>query len=678
MDWNDFVKRLTIELMRLPVRSFLIVQGTGGLPYVQALRSREGLEAESVGSAFLPRPLSPSQERRLRMIGWEPPEDPETQNWWRHVPLAERSGRPVPDEPERCATLAGQMVNAFRDVYGVGSPLDLVYQAGYSDGGPLAVPGLGLPRAVLEGEEETGGLMGGAAAVGYGASGEGARRLEAALAAAREHGDQNAYLELLSHAVLHLPSPTDPTYDDGARHEFATAQFGDDTFVLAFTSPEAMVRSLRGQAVHHRRCSLADLVRNWPDPAWQLAINPGLPSAAYLDATALPLGGPAPHQAGPQPQARPPASRPNPHPPQAPPPQARPDEGRSLSPEPEQAPPERPEPPPGPQPQVPLVSESGTAPRRPEGPEAGPAVPQAVPQDIPPPAPPRPQAPPRTPPAPGDRVVASGPPRRTPPAPQTRPEQPPAAPTGPAQPRTAQARPVQARPAEPASEVTVMQKVIRPEHVAHYLEGGYELVAGYVHRLQDVRDLNTPAKLVRGLGLVYEGTPFRSTDEAVYVIRWPAVKPALFRRPLGGIDEWSMGLVPGGWVIEKAPFPGSGYAPGEGTAIPEFKIDSQRLPHGAEMYRIERSGRETLLGGYDADLRRWLLRPGVTLPAAVPPPGTANPAGSGPAPGSHGPGGPGLPGANGPGGPGGTAPAADAAERPDGRRAPRSGDGGWT
>lgn len=162
-----------------------------------------------------------------------------------------------------------------------------------------------------------------------------------------------------------------------------------------------------------------------------------------------------------------------------------------------------------------------------------------------------------------------------------------------------------------------MQKVLRPEHVAHYLQGGYDLVAGYVHRLRDVRDLDSPAALVRALGLVYDGTPFQPGDEDVHVIRWPAVKRELFRRPLGGIDEWSMSIIPGGWVIEKAPFPGSGYAPGEGPAIPEFKIASQRLPHGAEMYRIPAAGREELVAAYDADRRRWLPRPGARLP--VPP-----------------------------------------------------------
>ncbi|MFC7729383.1 hypothetical protein [Actinomadura keratinilytica] len=158
---------------------------------------------------------------------------------------------------------------------------------------------------------------------------------------------------------------------------------------------------------------------------------------------------------------------------------------------------------------------------------------------------------------------------------------------------------------EKATDTTVMQKVVRPDHVAHYVEGGYDLVAGYVHRLQDVRELNTPSRLVHGLGLVWEGSPFSAQDEEIHVIRWQAVRPALYRRPLGGIDEWSMSIIPGGWVIEKAPFHGSGYASGDGPAIPEFKVDSLRLPHGAEMWRLDRSGAETLVAAYDADHRRW-------------------------------------------------------------------------
>ncbi|GAA3926632.1 hypothetical protein GCM10023085_05000 [Actinomadura viridis] len=525
MDWNDFAKRLMIELIGLPVRSFLIVHGAGGLPYVQVMRSRAELEAEAVGSAFLARPLSPREERRLTVLGWEPPDDPERENWWSLVPVAERSGRPVADQAERCAALASRMTAALRDVYGVRSPLHLVYQAGHLDeGGPLELPGLGVPRAAQEG-----GGSGDRAGGSFGEGRGGGPTPESALADARERGDQDAYLALLGRTALYLPSSADPTYEDGTDRQYATAVFGDRTFVLAFTSPEAMDLSLRGQVVHHRRTSLPELLRRWPRPDWHLAVNPGLPSAAYLDPVALE---PPPGTAPPEPAGH---------------------SGHQA-----------------------LATELESPSERPEAPQ-----------------PPRQELSQ----APGEAGASEGP--------------------GRVQARTATPADAPAPAPAPAPEVMIMQKVVRPEHVAHYLEGGYDLVAGYVHRLQDVRDLNTPARLVRGLGLVYQGTPFRSADESVHVIRWPVLRPELLRTPLGGIDEWSMGIVPGGWVIEKAPFPGSGYAPGEGPAIPEFKIDSQRLPHGAEMYRIDSSGGETLVGGYDADHRRWLPRPGAP---PVPPP----------------------------------------------------------
>ncbi|QFG21015.1 SseB family protein [Actinomadura sp. WMMB 499] len=278
MDWNDFAKRLTLELSRLPVQSFIIVQAPSGMPYVQAMRAEQGMDAEAVGSAFLPRPLGHLQERRLRSLGWEPPDDARRRNWWDHFDLREpgrrdKDGRAAAERLEACAMLAGRMVGAFRDVYGIDSPLELVYQAARigKEGGPLALPGLGIPVAIPEGGERRAERPSGSA-------------LETALADARERGDQRGYLELLARATLYLPAPNNP---GGTDHQYATAQFGDGTFILAFTSPEAMERSLQGQAVHHREESLARLARRWPNPRWQLAVNPGLPSASYLDANAL-------------------------------------------------------------------------------------------------------------------------------------------------------------------------------------------------------------------------------------------------------------------------------------------------------------------------------------------------------------------------------------------------------
>ncbi|SNT17824.1 SseB protein N-terminal domain-containing protein [Actinomadura meyerae] len=663
MDWNDFAKRLTLELSRLPVKSFLIVQGPSGLPYVQAMRSEGVLDAESVGSAFLPRPLAPRQERRLSALGWEPPDGEERKNWWDRYTWRDRGGRASAEHLEACALLAGQMVGSFRDVYGIESPLELVYQASKAgpDGGPLALPGLGIPLAVPEDEARR------AASASRGARPSGSA-LEDALTDARERGDQHGYLELLARATLYLPAPGDP---GTAEHQFATAQFGDGTFVLAFTSPGAMDRSLQGQAVHHREATLAELARRWPHPEWQLAVNPGLPSASYLDAKALlepeeprrPAAPtpPAPtdvHVAGPSrrrsrdaaaPRAdtrtgtRPDIRAPRP---QAAKPPLRPEPARSgpQAPAAAAAPPEAPTAPPGgagaPRPPVRTVrpsapaapapaAASAAAPPPPPAPPAPPAPrpptpvrrprPEAAPPTARPPAPPKPPVSParETPSDPHGLPVAplygQGERRRE--APVTRQE------PAPAREPVPQREPVPRRteppiagqgvedvPGDAPSEVVVMQKVVRPEHVQHYLEGGYDLVAGYVHRLQDVREIRSPAAMIRALGLVYEGSPFTHADEQVFMIRWPAVKPALFRRPLGGIDEWSMGIIPGGWVIERAPFPGSGYAPGEGPAIPEFKIESQRLPHGAGLYRLDARGAETLVARFDADLRRWLVQ----------------------------------------------------------------------
>ncbi|MFI0370919.1 SseB family protein [Actinomadura sp. 1N219] len=466
MDWNDFAKRLTLELSRLPVTSFVILQGPSGLPYVQAMRSEGLFDAEAVGSAFLPRPLAPRQERRLRALGWEPPDEEERKNWWQQFTLREhrdrrdRGDRVSAEQLETSALLAGLMVGAFRDAYHIESPLELVYQASRAgpDGGPLALPGLGIPLAVPEAESDPASPSG--------------SDLEAALADARERGDQHGYLDLLARAVLYLPAPGDAVAAD---HQFATARFGDGTFVLAFTSLEAMSLSLQGQAALHREASLAELARGWPHPAWQLAINPGLPSAAYLDANALLEPGAGPRGAEPAPAEAPPSDS----------------------------------------------AAAGTAPSPPESPSPPPSEPR-LPTGVPE----------------GSETLTSAP------------------------------------------QVVIMQKAVRPEHVQHYLDGGYDLVAGYVHRVEDVAEMTTPATLIGGLGLAYEGSTFTPADEQIFVIRWPAVKPPLFRR-VG--------------------------APG-GPAVPEFKIESQRLPHGAGLYRLGTAGTESLVASYDADLRRWLVK----------------------------------------------------------------------
>ena len=150
-----------------------------------------------------------------------------------------------------------------------------------------------------------------------------------------------------------------------------------------------------------------------------------------------------------------------------------------------------------------------------------------------------------------------------------------------------------------------MQKVIAPSQVGWYLERGYDRVSGFVHRTQELAHLKTPATLVAGLGLRYEGSPFDVEADEVFVLRWQAYCPHLYRIPYGGRTEAAMTAMQG-WVIERAPFRGNGFAPADsGDVIAEFKVDSIRLPHGAELWRLGRDGDQRLVAKLDADGPTW-------------------------------------------------------------------------
>jgi hypothetical protein len=151
----------------------------------------------------------------------------------------------------------------------------------------------------------------------------------------------------------------------------------------------------------------------------------------------------------------------------------------------------------------------------------------------------------------------------------------------------------------------VMQKPIAPAQVAYFLERGYDRVSGFVHRASEAAHLTTLDELYAALGLAYPGSPFQASDKELYLLRWTAYRPNLYRIPYGGRDETGMRAMQG-WVIERSPFRGNGFAPSESSdVIAEFKVDSARLPHGAQMWRLDQSG-ETLVALLDTDGPRWL------------------------------------------------------------------------
>ena len=165
------------------------------------------------------------------------------------------------------------------------------------------------------------------------------------------------------------------------------------------------------------------------------------------------------------------------------------------------------------------------------------------------------------------------------------------------------AAPAPPPPAPPAT--VVMQKPIAPSQVTYYLERGYDRVSGFVHRAVEVAHLRTPDQVYGALGLSYSGSPFTRDAEEIFVLRWSAHRGDLYRIPYGGQHEAAMRAMQG-WMIERAPFRGNGFAPAErGEVIAEFKVDSIRLPHGAQMWRLNRAGEAALIAILDADECQW-------------------------------------------------------------------------
>jgi hypothetical protein len=165
--------------------------------------------------------------------------------------------------------------------------------------------------------------------------------------------------------------------------------------------------------------------------------------------------------------------------------------------------------------------------------------------------------------------------------------------------------PLPERVSDAAQHATVMQKTVPTDQVDYYLERGYDRVAGFVHRANEVEHLRTPAELFAALGLVHEGTSYIADAKEAYVLRWPAYRPSLYRIPYGGQSEQALRAMDG-WVIERPPFRGNGFAPGEGRdVVAEFKVDSVRLPHGAQLWRMDGDGTEKMVAIFDTDAPQW-------------------------------------------------------------------------
>lgn len=112
---------------------------------------------------------------------------------------------------------------------------------------------------------------------------EPANDVERTLRYAWEREDGALLLRTLALAPLFLPgfSGDGP---DGTRQpqRMLTRSRGDRTYLLVFTSPEALYEGVGEVVDGWRLTSMAELMRTWPDPEWGLVVSPTTPVGTYL------------------------------------------------------------------------------------------------------------------------------------------------------------------------------------------------------------------------------------------------------------------------------------------------------------------------------------------------------------------------------------------------------------
>ncbi|WP_456844332.1 hypothetical protein [Cellulomonas sp. P5_C6] len=144
---------------------------------------------------------------------------------------------------------------------------------------------------------------------------------------------------------------------------------------------------------------------------------------------------------------------------------------------------------------------------------------------------------------------------------------------------------------------TVMQKAVTPQMSTAYLDGGYDRVAGFVVRADDVAWATTPAEVFAAHGLGFPGTPFAPDAPHVDVLRFPATAQLRFENATGGTDAETRALT-GGPFLDRPPFTGTGFVPVEGHLVPLSWLVHSRVPAASELVRIAADGSSTVLAQY--------------------------------------------------------------------------------
>ncbi len=103
-----------------------------------------------------------------------------------------------------------------------------------------------------------------------------ANEAERRMADALARGDAVAYFQIVATAPLFLPAPA-AAEGDGAPRQVATITVDGRRHLLAFASLQAAEVGMGGAVHSVVATSYRELVKNWPNPEWRLALDPGSP-----------------------------------------------------------------------------------------------------------------------------------------------------------------------------------------------------------------------------------------------------------------------------------------------------------------------------------------------------------------------------------------------------------------
>ena len=165
---------------------------------------------------------------------------------------------------------------------------------------------------------------------------------------------------------------------------------------------------------------------------------------------------------------------------------------------------------------------------------------------------------------------------------------------------------------------TWMQKAVMPRIGDAYLGGGYDRVAGFVVRVDQVDWATTPAELFEVHGLGFAGSPYTASSEHIDVLQFPATPQLRFEDAIGGVNQKEREIT-GGPFVDRYPFKGLGFVPVIGEHIVQlWWLRHSRIPAGARLVRVAKDGSSTVLAHYVDVGHGWQSAAATVTPPAGP------------------------------------------------------------